>query len=189
MPVEVEWKRVVSVDPGARDLVTCSSYRKEDTEATVAEDQTSDNENISAKEKKRRRMKKLQVTPGQETWRYSHAEYSRKLGASKVLRRRQFWIRRAKLETALNELPSAKTCNPVELLHHVRELQRILSQVLGLNGRRRVRELRFKQFTKKQKVILSLTKAKLSSTLSNLMTKHSVPQTGDGRHLQEDCAR
>ena len=184
VPVQIEGKRVISVDPGARDLVTCLSYRKEDTEATAPEDQTSDDENISAKEKKRRRMKNLQVT-----WRYSHAEYKRKLGASKASRRRQFWIRRARLETALNELPSAKTCNPVELLDHVRELQRILSQVLGLNGRRRVRELRFKQFTKKQKVILSLTKAKLSSTLSNLMTKHSVPQTGDGRHLQEDCAR
>ena len=61
---------------------------------------------------------------------------------------------KSKLETALNELPSVKTCDPVELLHHVQALQRILSQVLGLNGRRRVRELRFKQYTKKQKVML-----------------------------------
>jgi len=112
--------RIVSVDPGSRDIVTCLSYDAEGN---------------------------------QKTWRYSKREYKAKIGVEEAQRRRRVWRRKAGLEEDMRSLPSGKTGVIERFLFHFTELFRVLDQVLELNSKRRVREMRFTQYGKKQKVM------------------------------------
>ena len=112
--------RVVSVDPGSRDIVTCLSYDAEGN---------------------------------QKTWRYSKKEYKAKIGVVGAQRRRRMWRRKAGLEEDMLFLPSGKTGDIKSFHFHVEQLFRVLDRVLELNFKRRVREMRFTQYGKKQKVM------------------------------------
>ena len=89
----------------------------------------------------------------QKHWRYGNAEYKAKLGATKAWRRRQTWKRKADLEEEHLNHPSAKTGDRKKLLLHIEQLLEILDRRFELNGRRRVRELRFTQYMRKQKAM------------------------------------
>jgi hypothetical protein len=89
---------------------------------------------------------------------YSNKEYQQKIGLKKAGNKRKEWMRRANLYEAMTQLPSAKTPCTLAMAMHISELFKILERVLQLNGRRRVRSLRFSQHCLRQRVMYDICK-------------------------------
>jgi Putative transposase DNA-binding domain len=84
---------------------------------------------------------------------YSNKEYQSKIGLQTALEKRRKWISDAGLTETLNNLPSAKTSSSAQMERHIRAVYQILDKILELNGKRRVRGLRFGQYVRRQKVM------------------------------------
>ena len=85
-----------------------------------------------------------------------YQEYQQKIGLHKAQSKRRLWISRADLQQAFTELTSAKAPGSFGLQLHIDALFKILDRLLQLNGRRRVRSLRFSQHGLRQRVMYNI---------------------------------
>ena len=123
--IDLAGKRVVGVDPGRIDLASCVYLRPEvDGEFSPP-----------------------------VFLHYSNKEYQEKIGLYKAHAKRRHWLAGAELQDQMTNLPSAKTPDPAMMIEHITALFLILDRVLALNGRRRVRDLRFSQHCRRQRVM------------------------------------
>ena len=84
---------------------------------------------------------------------YSNGEYQNKIGLADALQKRRKWQEKANLADQLLNLPTAKTPDSVVLELHIQCLLQMFDKVLELNGKRRVRSLRFTQYGRRQRVM------------------------------------
>ena len=122
--VSILSKRVIGVDPGRKDLVTCTWMHD----------------------------------GNQQSSKYSNKEYQQKIGLKKAGTKRKEWMKEAALYEAMTQLPSAKTPSTVAMRTHIVALFGILDRVLELNGKRRVRSLKFSQHCLRQRVMYDICK-------------------------------
>ena len=105
--------------------------------------------------------------------RFSNAEYQEKIGLKKASAKRKEWMVKANLHGSLTQLASAKVPTSALMRTHIVEMFGILERVLELNGKRRVRDLRFGQFCRRQRVMYDICKRITVSDVNDLR-KHVV---------------
>ena len=159
--IDLTGKRVVGLDPGRADLVSCAWF----TPPVV-----------DGKEQQQQPM----------FAHYSNGEYQQKIGLNTALVKRKLWMRVADLEEALTQLPSGKVASSAAMEVHIYELFIILDRVLELNGRRRVRDQRFSQYCLRQRVMHDICK-RITTSPDTTDKRSTVVAFGAG--MFSSCSR